>query len=138
MGNNWWKAPILQGPENEYGDYDYLIEEIPENKAKWEISKYAWKCDDCGKESHLLFSTTSYFYTLDGYDYMSYNTCWRCYLKEQIHKMKYHIKHYIVFNIEQYTDMFHFALKLYRQDPQKRSFIFWCSLIRKIQKGKKK
>lgn len=27
--NNWWKSPVLQGEENDYGDYDYLIEEIP-------------------------------------------------------------------------------------------------------------
>lgn len=131
MDNNYWKAPILQGPENEYGDYDYLIEEIPEDEAKWKLSKYAWKCDECGKESHLLFSATSYFYTLDGYDYMSYNTCWKCYLKDQIYK----IKHHIIFDIKQYKDMLHFALKAYRQDPQKRSFRFWYNLVKKVQKG---
>ena len=31
--NDWWKAPVLQGDENDYGDYDYLIEELPHKKA---------------------------------------------------------------------------------------------------------
>ena len=29
--NNWWKSPVLQGEENDYGAYDYMIEEIPNN-----------------------------------------------------------------------------------------------------------
>ena len=24
--NDWWKAPVLQGPENDYGEHDYLVE----------------------------------------------------------------------------------------------------------------
>ena len=34
--NKWWKAPILQGEDNEYGEYDYLIEEIPQNTREWD------------------------------------------------------------------------------------------------------
>ena len=38
----WWRAPVLQGPENDYGDYDYLIEELPHNSHKW--STWGYKC----------------------------------------------------------------------------------------------
>ena len=40
---DWWKAPVLQGPENDYGQYDYMIEEIPKDYARWEFDKkYKW------------------------------------------------------------------------------------------------
>lgn len=89
---DWWKSPVLQGPENDYGQYDYLIEELPKNEARWELSKYKWKCDDCGKDHYLLFCITQYFYTLDGYDYFSWNTCWKCMLKNKIANIKWRIK----------------------------------------------
>lgn len=89
--SDWWKAPVLQGPENDYGDYDYLIEELPQNEARWELSKYKWKCDQCGKESHLLFCYTGYFRTMDGYDSSSYNECWLCMIKDYIHRIKWRI-----------------------------------------------
>ena len=80
---DWWEAPILQGEENEYGDYDYLIEEIPESYCRWEFSKIAWE-DDNGHSSHLRKVWCNYFRTMDGYDSMDGSDCWRCVLKDTI------------------------------------------------------
>ena len=90
--NKWWKNPVLQGPENDYGQYDYLIEDIPQDYAKWEYSKYASKCDCCGKERHLLFKTAHYFHTLDGYDYTNYDECWKCEFKDRMWSFKRKLK----------------------------------------------
>ena len=90
--NKWWKNPVLQGPENDYGDYDYLIEELPEDYIKWEFSRYKGRCDSCGKERHLLLKSAHHFYTLDGYDSMSYDECWVCRLKGRVGSFKYKIK----------------------------------------------
>lgn len=125
MGD-WWKSPVLQGPENDYGDYDYLIEEIPRNSAKWELSKYAWKCDDCGKDSHLLFNTKEYFYTLDGYDYLSYSTCWKCAIKNWIFNTKFQIIYKTNRNIKRIKT----ALELYASG--KRNFKRCYELARKL------
>lgn len=76
--NDWWNSPVLYGDDNDYGQYDYMIEEIPEDYAKWELDKYKWKCDTCGKERHLRFCTCHHFHTLDGWDSMSYDECWKC------------------------------------------------------------
>ena len=87
---------MLQGPENDYGEYDYLIEELPKDYAKWDFSRYKCRCDSCGKERHLLLRSAHYFYTLDGYDYMSYDECWVCRLQGKMwsirHKLKKKIK----------------------------------------------
>lgn len=80
---NWWKSPVLQGEENDYGDYDYLIEEIPESYCRWEFSKIAWE-DDNGHSSHLRKVWCNYFRTMDGYDSMYGSDCWRCVLKDTI------------------------------------------------------
>ncbi len=82
MGN-WWKAPVLQGNENDYGDYDYLIEEVPESYCRWEFSKIAWE-DDKGHPSHLRKVWCNYFRTMDGYDSVDGSDCWRCVLKDTI------------------------------------------------------
>ena len=79
---DWWKSPVLQGPENDYGEYDYLIEEIPSYEEKW--SWYFEKCDTCRKEHYLNLGATSYFRTMDGYDSVYGCECWRCYLKRKI------------------------------------------------------
>lgn len=89
---NWWKNPVLQGPENDYGDYDYLIEELPSDSVQWELGKYASRCNSCGKERRLLLRSKSYFYTLDGYDYMDYDECWVCHLKGKLWSIKNKIK----------------------------------------------
>ena len=97
--SDWWKAPVLQGPENDYGQYDYMIEEIPENYAKWQFSKYRWKCDTCGKESHLRFVSEAFFHTMDGWDSFYDAECWMCYFKgwvrHKIWKTKKNIKEQI-------------------------------------------
>ena len=86
--NNWWKDPRL----DDEGTYDYLVEELPNDYARWEFDKYRWKCDNCGKESHLRFCSAHYFYCWDGWDSMSWNECWRCRLKSNIHDIKWKIK----------------------------------------------
>ena len=88
---NWWKAPVLQGDENDYGDYDYLIEEIPESYYRWEFSKIAWE-DDHGHPSRLRKVWCNYFRTMDGYDSMSGSDCWRCVLKDTIKLIPYKLK----------------------------------------------
>ena len=90
--NDWYRNPVLQGPENDYGQYDYLIEELPHDYAKWEHDRYKSRCDSCGKERHLLLKSAHYFYTLDGYDYMNYDECWVCRLKSKMYTIKYKIK----------------------------------------------
>lgn len=80
--NDWWKSPVLQGPENDYGEYDYLIEDIPSYEEKW--SWYFEKCDTCRKEHYLNLGATSYFRTMDGWDSIYCCECWKCYLKRKI------------------------------------------------------
>ena len=100
--NNWWKSPVLQGPENDYGDYDYLIKEVPSNSTEW--SRYERKCDECGKEHKLNLVYTGYFRTLDGYDSMDSCECWVCYIKRKIKQpfkmLKKKIKRFIVYKKE--------------------------------------
>lgn len=79
---DWWKSPVLQGPENDYGDYDYLIELIPSNNERWE--RYHHKCDYCGKYHKLNRVFTGYFRTMDGYDSITDTECWKCCLKDLI------------------------------------------------------
>ena len=114
--NNWWKNPVLQGEDNDYGQYDYLIEELPHDEAKWE-----WlyrKCDSCGKYHRLNFYSNHYFYTYDGWDSLDYMDCWECRFKDKVwsiknkikkeikaHKLAFsllNIKHSIKINIEYY------------------------------------
>lgn len=83
--HDWWKAPVLQGPENDYGDYDYLIEEIPENRTEWLHNRDGYHCDDCGKYRRHVRRDIAYFRTMDGYDSLDYNTCWRCELARKLH-----------------------------------------------------
>lgn len=107
--NEWWKAPVLQGPENDYGQYDYLIEELPDDYVKWELSRYACKCDSCGKERHLLLKSAHHFYTLDGYDYMNYDECWVCRLKSNLYSIKHKAKRF--FSVLKLTfDYWHIAI----------------------------
>lgn len=90
--SDWWKNPVLQGPENDYGQYDYLIEELPRDYATWEFSRYTGRCDCCGKERHWLFRSVHHFYTLDGYDSMDHTECWVCMLGDKIWSIKRRIK----------------------------------------------
>ena len=121
--NDWWKAPILQGPENDYGDYDYLIEELPQDYAKWQFARWMNRCDTCGKESHLYFYSEQYFHTLDGWDSMSYTSCWKCELQDKF----YSIKRKIILRIK----TFKVARELYKANT-KRTFKHHYELAKKI------
>lgn len=88
---DWWKAPILQGEENDYGTYDHLIEEVPESYCRWEFSKIAWE-DDQGHPSHLRKVWCNYFRTMDGYDSCGGSDCWRCVLRDTIKLIPRRIK----------------------------------------------
>ena len=91
--NDWWKAPVLQGEDNDYGQYDYLIEEIPQDYVKWVLDKqYKWKCHDCGRETHLLHRSEHFFHTLDGWDSLDYASCWRCEMKGYVRAIKWKTK----------------------------------------------
>lgn len=108
---DWWKAPVLQGPENDYGQYDYMIEEIPKDYARWEFDKkYKWMCHDCGRESHLLFRWENFFHTLDGWDSIDHAECWCCKLKSDIRSIKWRVQEYIQNKIE----TFKMTLELYK------------------------
>ena len=125
--DKWWKAPVLQGPENDYGDYDYLIEELPNDYVKWEYSRYTCKCDSCGKERRLLLKSAHYFYTLDGYDYMDYDECWLCRLKSKLWSIKHRIKK----KIEKEIDIVKCARMCSQKDP-KRNFKYYYVILKKI------
>lgn len=108
--NDWWKAPVLQGEDNDYGQYDYMIEEIPENYMGWEFDReYKWACSDCHKESHLLFRAVQYFHTLDGYDSFDYSECWKCFLRNKIHCFKWKIQK----NFKKQVETLKWTMELY-------------------------
>ena len=104
--NDWWKSPVLQGEENDYGDYDYLIEEVPSDSAEWTTWEY--KCSECGKFRKWNKVYTHYFHTLDGYDSISTEVCWVCELKRFLFypikkffkKIKKGVKDYIEYRKE--------------------------------------
>ena len=74
----YWKDLRL---DNE-GTYDYLVEELPTDTQKWQW--WYEKCDSCSKYHRRNFVSTHYFYTLDGYDSMSYTECWKCMLTSKV------------------------------------------------------
>lgn len=123
----WWQDPRL----DDEGTYDYLLEEIPENCMKWDLSKTKWKCDECGKHSHLLHESHYYFHTLDGWDSIDCTQCWRCYLKNRIFNLKFGIK----FNTMQRIRACKSAIELYKKTNGERSLIYWYKFMRRVQKG---
>ena len=104
--NDWWKDPRL----DDDGTYDYLVEELPQDYARWEFDKYRWKCDNCGKESHLRFCSAHYFYCWDGWDYMGWNECWRCRFKDTIKSFKWKIQKWF----KNKTETFKTTVELYK------------------------
>lgn len=81
------KLPILQGPENEYGDYDYLATDLPEDYCHRKV-RCARKCDSCGKQKRVLYESCHFFYTLDGWDSISYCECKKCAKLDAISRIK--------------------------------------------------
>lgn len=86
--NKWWQDPRL----DDEGTYDYLAEPLPNDYAKWDLSKERWKCSECGKFSRLLLNSAHYFYCYDGWDCMDYSMCWKCYLRGKIAEVKWKMK----------------------------------------------
>ena len=122
--DNWWKSPVLQGEENDYGQYDYMIEEIPNDETKWEFHCYKDRCDSCGKESHLLFYYSHYFHTMDGWDSMDSSECWRCMVKDKIYSIKRKAIHRI--------KAFKLAMELYK--AWLKSFKYYYELAKKAER----
>ena len=83
------RLPILQGPENEYGEYDYLVNDLPadEQLVKTRMG-YKCRCEGCGKEFKTLYVSTHYFYTMDGWDSISYHECKKCAKLDVISRIK--------------------------------------------------
>jgi hypothetical protein len=127
--NKWWKNPVLQGPDNDYGEYDYLIEELPHDYVKWEYDRYVSKCDSCGKERHLLLKSAHYFYTLDGYDYMNYDECWVCRLKSKVWNIKHKITKKIKKEIQIAKDAFMLA-----HTSSAGNFRYYYKLVKEIRR----
>ena len=127
---DWWKSPVLQGPENDYGQYDYMIEEIPKDYARWEFDrKYKWKCHNCGKETHLLFRSEHFFYTLDGWDSLDYAECFYCRHKGTIRDVKWKIKNGIKKRIKRLK----LAMELYSYKKNK-SFSYCYEIAKMIER----
>lgn len=74
-----WKE-ILQDPRiDDSGNYDFYAIDLPENEERWCSNRYRiYKCDTCGRYVRRAFVQKNYFYTIDGYDYLSYTECARC------------------------------------------------------------
>lgn len=87
------RLPILQGEENDYGDYDYLANDKPADYHGRRVRDC--RCDSCGKEVRVGFESCHYFYTYDGWDSMSYIECSRCYSGSAINKLKAKIRRFI-------------------------------------------
>lgn len=127
--SDWWKNPVLQGPENDYGEYDYLIEELPQDYIKWDFSRYTCKCDSCGKERHFLLKSAHHFYTYDGYDYMSYDECWVCRLKSKIWSIKHRIKKKVKKEIQIAQDAWR-----YTRCSSVGNFRYWYKFAKEMSK----
>lgn len=83
------KLPILQGPENDYGEFDYLVTDIPadEDLVKTKMG-YKRRCECCNKEFKTLYVSTHYFHTMDGWDSISYHECKKCAKLDAVSRIK--------------------------------------------------
>ena len=122
--SDWWKSPVLQGEDNDYGQYDYLIEKLPKDYAKWEYTRWKRRCSSCGKERNLVFYSVHHFYCLDGWDSMDYTDCWKCMFESKLYSIKRKVK----CNIKALK----LAFKFHRSS--KKSFKSCYQLAKKITK----
>lgn len=83
-----YDIPATYGAE--YDEYDYFYTKIPSDTSKWE--RYYSQCETCGNHRWFNKVDTHYFYSIDGYDSMSYTECWRCKLKSKICGIKAKLK----------------------------------------------
>ena len=114
--NDWWKSPVLYGDDNDYGQYDYMIEEIPKDYAKWEFDKECkCPCHNCKRETHLLFRAEHFFHTMDGWDSLDYAECWRCWLKGEIYSIKCKLKK----DIKNKIEVLKLTFELHKTAPNK-------------------
>ena len=89
---NKYDLPVLRGEENDYGQYDYMINELPHPIAEWCCRWHTSRCDSCGKYRHLYFYQESWFYTLDGGDSIDHSECWICMFKDAIRMRRFKFK----------------------------------------------
>ena len=121
--SDWWKDPRL----DDEGTYDYLVEELPQDCAKWEFDrKYKWACGECGRESHLLFRAVHYFYCWDGWDSMEFSMCWVCYLKNRIAGIKWKVQSKIKRQVKIFKDTW----MLYEANRGQHSFKYWYKFVK--------
>lgn len=119
----WWQDPRL----DDEGTYDYLIEELPQDYAKWEFDReYKWACGECGRESHLLFRAVHYFYCWDGWDSMEFSMCLVCYLKNRIAGIKWKITS----GVNRQVKIFKDTMMLYKANKRQRSFRYWYKFVK--------
>lgn len=123
----WYEDPRL----DDEGNYDYYAEPLPEDYAKWELSRCAWKCDDCGKERHLAFETKHYFYCWDGWDSLGHRSCWLCMLKLMLQTFKWKLGKVIYDNYELHC--IKLAWQCYRK-CKTYSFLYWYKTTKNIVK----
>ena len=83
-----YNIPATYGAE--YDEYDYFYTKIPSDTSKWE--RYYSQCETCGRYHWFNKVDTHYFYSIDGYDGMSYTECWCCKLKSKICGIKAKLK----------------------------------------------
>ena len=136
--SKWWKAPVLQGPENDYGDYDYLIEEIPGDSITW--SKWERKCGECGKTHMWNLCHTHCFRTMDGWDSIDHYECWLCYVKrklrEPFRKIKNKIKNKISSFIFARKEL-HNVIKVYEQTTGQKPSKEIKSALKRIYRSRR-
>lgn len=83
-----YDIPATYGAE--YDEYDYLYTKMPNDTSKWE--RYYEKCQSCGTYHWFNKVDTHYFYTMDGYDSISYTECWCCNVKSKVYGIKSKMK----------------------------------------------
>lgn len=128
--NEYWKDPRL----DDEGTYDYLVEELPSDYTKWELTKYKFKCDNCGKHSRLRLTSSHYFYCYDGWDSMSYDMCWKCAIHDKMHSIIYGIKQ----RFKRQKKIWSFAIETYQMykkaGVKNKSFKKCYKLAKKIER----
>ena len=61
----------------------YNCNDKPSDSRRWyNYGEEGEKCETCGEYAPRLRVDTHYFYTLDGWNYMSYQQCEKCVKKE--------------------------------------------------------
>lgn len=108
-----YNDPIL-GTDDDEGVYDYLIETLPENIDRWELTKDKCQCDECHKYRHISRYMVYHFYCWDGWDYNSNRECWICYIKSRVHSVRYKIKKKL-YQIKQKPYQIKQKLKMYKE-----------------------